>query len=136
MSIDRKLQIAWVYFWMSFSYWGQDQPNLIRWMAENFAVINYFVLLDLFLNWDFWQFYNILGIFFFLILATWISFKYLEKKEKEFKTTRGRNKKEEEKHIWNKVCGWGQHQTDFPSSFLFVFEYMCLKHLKSSKKLL
>ena len=22
---------AWVYFWMSFSYWGQNQPNLIRW---------------------------------------------------------------------------------------------------------
>ena len=33
MSTDRKFQIApaWEYFWMSFCYWGQNQPNLIRW---------------------------------------------------------------------------------------------------------
>ena len=33
MPTDRKLQIApaVVYFWISFSYWGQNSPDLIRW---------------------------------------------------------------------------------------------------------
>ena len=33
MSTDRKLQIApaLLLFWMSFSYWGQNLPILIKW---------------------------------------------------------------------------------------------------------
>ena len=41
MSTDRILQIApaWVHFWMRLSYWGQNQPDLIRCnnSFENFA---------------------------------------------------------------------------------------------------
>ena len=45
MSTDRKLQIApaLVQFWLSFSNWGQNQTDLIRW-NNSFLGENNFVL--------------------------------------------------------------------------------------------